>query len=413
MRPCVRFLVYREFPKDWEGPYVMEGTDGKLMWLNIKDRLKRFYIETLRVYKPQIRPVVAADDVSISDPPADSDVPGTTIRKAQAITKAPVGAMIADPPTDGTTADGSAIATGGVAISERSAIHGGVAAAAALVADIGRQVGGVPQKDARGFQDDQGVPSTSFITEALRHGDLRTLSPEMEAAKRAESDGLKRRRTWTKVHKRDVPAGSNILGARFVSAIKQPNTQAEKENSRFVAQGCGDKEKPFIVRNLSTLRQSSTKVIVSTSAVLCWRLLSHDVNQAYHTSKEAKTWDMYVRMRAKDVKYFCIADGELLQLLKPLYGVADSKDYWDVIFATHFKKDLGMSSLTGVPALLIKPNEDNIDGMLGEYLEDTCMGGKEKCQDLTLATLNKSESEPRAWDEFKCICVSVRTRTGA
>jgi len=182
----------------------------------------------------------------------------------------------------------------------------------------------------------------------------------MEAAKWAEADGLKHRRAWKKVHKRDVPAGANILGARFVNAIKQPNTPAEKAKSRFVAQGFGDKEKPFIVHNLSTLRQSSTKLIVSTSAVLGWRLFSHDVNQAYLQSRDAMTRDLYVRVRPKDAKYFKLQDGELLKLLKPLYGVADSGDYWDATFATHVKEDLGMSPMTGDPTLFIKQDKDNI-----------------------------------------------------
>ena len=78
-----------------------------------------------------------------------------------------------------------------------------------------------------------------------------------------------------------MPDNANILGGRFVLAIKQPNIPTEVAKARYVAQGCGDREKPFIVHNLSTLRQSSTKVILSTSAVFGWRFLSHDVNQAY------------------------------------------------------------------------------------------------------------------------------------
>jgi len=51
-----------------------------------------------------------------------------------------------------------------------------------------------------------------------------------------------------------VPDNANVLGARFVLAIKQPNTPTEVAKARYVGQGCGEREKPFIVHNLSTLR---------------------------------------------------------------------------------------------------------------------------------------------------------------
>jgi len=391
---------------------VVEGNDGKLLWLNIKDRLKLFSIDKVKVYKPPITPVADADDDAVTDPPAAPEVPSATNTAAQAAATAPTGSTGVDLPDIGTTADGSTSVTGAASTSARNASEG-VAAAAELVADIGRRVGGVARRDVRGLPDEQETATTTFITEVLQLGDPRASTPAMEAAKWAEADGLKRRHAWEKVHKKDVPAGANILGARFVNAIKQPNTPAEKAKSRFVGQGCSDKEKPFIVHNLSTLRQSSTKVIVSTSAVLGWRLFSHDVNQAYLQSMDAMTRDLYIRVRPKDAKYFELEDGDLLRLLKPLYGVADSGDYWDVTFATHVKEDLGMSPLTGDPALFIKRDEDNVDGMLGAYVDDTCMGGNEKFQNLTLATLDKFESKPRVWDQFDFIGVSVRTLPGA
>jgi len=208
----------------------------------------------------------------------------------------------------------------------------------------------------------------------LQARDPRASLPEMKAAKWAEAEELKHGQAMTKEHKRDVPAGSNILGVRFFNSINQPNTPAGKAKSRFVLQGCGDKVETLIVHNLSTLRQSSTKVIMSISAVLGRHLPSHNVNQAYLQGREAMTRDLYIRVRAKDFKYFGIENGELLQLLKPLYGVADFWDYRDVTFATHVKKDLGMSPLNGDPALFITPNEDNVDGILGACVEDECMG---------------------------------------
>ena len=129
--------------------------------------------------------------------------------------------------------------------------------------------------------------------------------------------------------------------------------------------------------------------------MLGWRLFSHDVNQTYLQSKDTMRWDLYVRVRSKDAKYPQLLDGELLKLLKPLYGGVDSGDYWDVTFATRVKEGIGMSPMTGDPALFIKKDEEHIDGMLGAYVNDACMDGKETIQNLTLYTLDKFESKPR------------------
>lgn len=55
--------------------------------------------------------------------------------------------------------------------------------------------------------------------------------------------------------------------------------------SSICQQGNRDKEKTFIVSNMSTLRQSSTKFIVSTAAVMKFRVFIHDVKQTYLQSK--------------------------------------------------------------------------------------------------------------------------------
>jgi len=78
----------------------------------------------------------------------------------------------------------------------------------------------------------------------------------------------------------------------------------------------------------------------------------------------------------------------------------------------HIKKDLAMESHTGDSALFVKMDGCTPDGVLGAYMDDSCMGGNDKFQDLTLATLDKFECKPRVWEEFQFIGVSVRTLLG-
>eukprot|EP00171_Calliarthron_tuberculosum_P002099 IDg2099t1 len=90
--------------------------------------------------------------------------------------------------------------------------------------------------------------------------------------------------------------------------------------------------KPFVVHNNPTLRQSSTKLIISTAAINCFRLGLLDVTQAYLQAKDKFTRDIYIRPKPRDVKYFSLKAGELLHLQKPLYGICDAGDYWGATF---------------------------------------------------------------------------------
>jgi len=409
--PGTRVLVFREKSQKWEGPYMVEGSDVKLLWLNIEDQLKLFSIHQIKVYKPSITPVSATSG---------------TEETAASRESAPMGTAAADAPqriTGATTPAAEAMATNTTTTAKLSAIlygtspaalnvSDGISAADTLVNSVGRRVGEVARREHRGSTTADDQPSLTFITEVLKPGDSRATSEPMELGKQAEADCLKRRIFWEKVHKDDVPGNANILGARFVLAIKQPNTPTEVAKARYVSQGCGDREKPFIVHTLSMLRQSSTKVIVSTRAVFGWRLFSHNVNQAYLQSKDAMARDLYVKVRPRDAKYFGLHDNELLRMLKPLYGVPEAGDYWDVTFVLHVMEDLVMNPLTGDPALFLKKDAGDPDGMLGAYFDDYCMGGIQRFQDLTMATLDKFESKPRVYDDFTFIGVSVRTLRG-
>ena len=250
-----------------------------------------------------------------------------------------------------------------------------------------------PEQRGSTTADDQ--PCMTFITEVLKRGDTRATSEPMKLSKQAKADALKRRCVWEKVQKDDVSDNANILGACFVLEIKQPDTPTEVTKARYVAKGCGDREKPFIVQNLSALRQSFTNVIVSTSAVFGWRFFSPDVNQAYLQSKDAMARYLYVTVRPRDAKYFGMDENELLRILKPPYGLPEAGDYWDVTLVLHVKEDLVMDPLTGDPALFLKKDAGDHDGMLGAYVDDSCMGGNKRFQDLTTDTLDQFESKPR------------------
>lgn len=61
----------------------------------------------------------------------------------------------------------------------------------------------------------------------------------------------------------------------------------------------------------------------------------------------------------------------------------------------HAKDDLGLIPLRGDPSLYIKRNEQDVDGVMGVYVDDSCIAGNENMQQLTEKTLQRFDSKPR------------------
>jgi len=229
--PGTRVPVFREKSQKWEGPYLVEGSDGKLLWVNVKDKLKLFSIQQVKVNKPSITPVSATSG---------------TEETAASCESAPTGTAAADAPTRmtrATTPSEEAMATNATTTASMSAVTNGTSPAAhnvsegisvadTLVNSVGRRIGEVARREHRGSKKAEDQPILTFITEVLQPGDPRATSVPTELAKQAEADSLMRRRAWEKLHKDDVPDHANIIGARFGLAIKQPNPATELAKAR-------------------------------------------------------------------------------------------------------------------------------------------------------------------------------------
>ena len=67
--------------------------------------------------------------------------------------------------------------------------------------------------------------------------------------------------------KEDVPRDSNVLGARFVLAIKDTEKPDPIFKARFVVQGHKDREKNALVRESTNMRQSSILVLTAIAVI--------------------------------------------------------------------------------------------------------------------------------------------------
>lgn len=103
------------------------------------------------------------------------------------------------------------------------------------------------------------------LTEILSPDDPRTAL--FNDAKQKEIKGLIDRGTWKLICKDEVLDNANILGGRFVLAIKDAGADKEIWKARFVVQGFRDKLKEFLVHDTSTARQHSTRVLVGLASI--------------------------------------------------------------------------------------------------------------------------------------------------
>lgn len=263
----------------------------------------------------------------------------------------------------------------------------------------------VTQTGDKGKGGDSTDTPRILITEVLTPRDVRGDSSEFTAAKKREIEGLISRGTWKLVLRDDVPKNANILGGRFVLTIKDAETDKPIFKAIYVVQGHRDKEKNFLVHDAQTMRQSSIRMVIALAAVFEFPIWSHDVSQAYLQSADELMRDVYI----KPSQEFELGPYHLLKLLKPLYGLSDSGDYWHVTFAKHIQQDLGMVKMIGDMSAFYKHIRGRLAGLAGTYVDDCIMTGSEEFRNLTTKTLETFESRDRVMHNFTFAGIEVET----
>lgn len=242
------------------------------------------------------------------------------------------------------------------------------------------------------------------ITEILEPGDPRMKSEEVQAAKRKELEELIRRGTWKIVAYDELPSNANIMSGGFVITIKDVETDKPRFKARFVIHGNQDKDKNQLVHTSTTIKHASTRLLVALASCFGFRLWSQDISQAYLQSASELLRDIYL----KPGKEFEIEGNKLLKLLRPLYGLSDSGDYWNTTFSDHIKKDLNMASTVADYSFFFKMVRGKLMGLMGTYVDDTISAGTEDFEKHTNITESKFESKPTEFDNFRFAGVYVK-----
>lgn len=248
-------------------------------------------------------------------------------------------------------------------------------------------------------------PLQIHITEVLKPRDPRCSSPEATKAKQKEIAELIKRGTWKIVLMEDIPKNSNVMNGRFVMAIKDIETDKPFYKARFVVQGHRDREKDNLVHNSTTVRHSSIRTMVAMAALFGFRIWTQDVTNAYIQSASQLLREVYLRPS----KEFELESTHVLKLLRPLYGLADSGDYWNATYSDHIRKDLNMELSATDMSFFFKKVRGKICGLLGTYVDDTIFCGDKQFEDITSATSKRFESKEKEWDKFRFAGVYIET----
>lgn len=115
--------------------------------------------------------------------------------------------------------------------------------------------------------------------------------------------------------------------------------------------------------------------------------------------------DVYIQ----PTKEFRLPSNHSLKLLKPVYGLSDSRDYWHSTFSNHLVQDLGMISTTGDLSLFFKVIEGKLRVMTGAYVDDTIGTGNEAFEKKSELTGGRFQSKDREIVNFQFAGIQIET----
>ncbi len=207
---------------------------------------------------------------------------------------------------------------------------------------------------------------TVHITEVLHHMDPRTRFLEANKARELEIENLVRRGTWEMVLEEDVPKDANMITGSFFVTFEDVETEKPTFKARFVAHGNRDSDKDQFVHDSTTVRQSSVRLLVAIAAIMGFDVWTEDISQAYLQSASELLRELYL----KPNRQLKVPAGYVLKLLRPLYGLADSGDYWHATFAKHLSDDLAMKPVASDISRFFRRTREQVTGLLASYVDE-------------------------------------------
>jgi Reverse transcriptase (RNA-dependent DNA polymerase) len=250
---------------------------------------------------------------------------------------------------------------------------------------------------------EQSPPFQMHLSEVIETSDPRIAL--FGAAKQKEIQGLIERGTWKVVLKDEMPEYPNIMGGRFVLTIKDSSTSKEIYKARYVVQGFRGKKKTSLVHDASTSKQQLTKLLIGYAAIFGYSIFSTGVTQAYLQSAEPSTRDVYIKPSAE----LELNENQVSELLWPLYGLADSGDYWGSTILNQLKEELGKKQTVGYPAIFFKMLDRKLQRMCATYVDDALHAGNKVYERIAEKTMKRTKCRNKEMDNVTFAGVEIYT----
>lgn len=206
------------------------------------------------------------------------------------------------------------------------------------------------------------------------------------------------------IAKEEAPSDANIMTGGFIITIKNTETDEPIFKARFVIHGNRDNEKGNLVHTSSTVKQSSTRFLIALSSCFGFKIWTQDISQAYLQSASKLIRDIYLQP-GKDLE---IHGDILFKLLRPLYGLSDSGDYWQTTFSGHIKNDLKMSEALSDYSLFFKRSRDELIGLSGTYVDDIISAGTKQFEKNAEKTSQRFDCKKKVYGSFRFAGIYVK-----
>jgi Reverse transcriptase (RNA-dependent DNA polymerase) len=191
---------------------------------------------------------------------------------------------------------------------------------------------------------------------------------------------------------------SNILPSRFVLAIKRRDNGEEIFKARLVIGGHRDREKQSRVHTANTMRSTSLRMIMAIAAIFGFRLASVDVAQAYLLAAQPLLRDIYVKLPPGTIE---LNESELVQLLKPLYGLSESGDYWASTLSNVLLSKVNLTQAQSDMTIFFRKLANRLVLVHGSHVDDIIHAAPPEELDDTLQELREHfEMKEPEYDQF-------------
>lgn len=132
--------------------------------------------------------------------------------------------------------------------------------------------------------------------------------------------------------------------------------------------------------------------------------------QSYLQSLQKLEREVLVKPPKEIFQELNLKPNELLLLLKPLYGLTESGDYWGRSFKYHLSEEQGMDHCVNDPVFFYKNLGEELIGLCGTYVDDTLHAGTNEYLKLCEETEKRFKCKPRDYDNFQFSGMEINTK---